>query len=184
MKVLLLEDVNNLGLAGSVVNVPNGFGRNYLIPQKLAKIASEGAQKEADIIRRSGERKRARNLASAQVLAEKIQNLTLTFKARAGETGKLYGSITTADLATALEEQIGEEIDRRKIISDPLRQLGEHEVEIRLMTDVAPTIKVIVEPEQAQEGLVTAEMDVVEEVDAEESEVEITVEEEEEPAEE
>ncbi len=147
MKVLLLEDVDNLGLAGSVVTVADGYGRNYLIPRGLAKVATPGALKQADQIRKTGERKRARLLADAQALAQRIEGLTLTFQARAGETGKLYGSITTADLAEALERELGQKIDRRKIISDPLRQVGEHTVQIRLMTDVSPTLKVIINPE-------------------------------------
>jgi large subunit ribosomal protein L9 len=78
--------------------------------------------------------------------------------ARAGETGKLYGSITTADLAEAMERELGEEIDRRKIISDPLRQLGEHAVQVRLMTDVSATLKVVIEPEEGEEVEVPEEL--------------------------
>ena len=147
MKVLLLEDVDNLGLAGSVVTVADGYARNYLIPQGLATLATKGAMKQAEQIRKAGERKRARLMADAQALAQRIEGLTLTFRARAGETGKLYGSVTTADLAEALARELGQEIDRRKIISDPLRQIGEHTVPIRLMTDVSATLRVVIEPE-------------------------------------
>jgi large subunit ribosomal protein L9 len=150
MKVLLLEDVDNLGLAGQVVTVADGYGRNYLIPRGLAKVASKGALKQADQVRKAGERKRARQLADAQDLARHIERLTLTFQARAGEKGKLYGSITTADMAQGLERELGQEFDRRKIISDPLRQIGEHSVQIRLMTDVSASLKVVIEPEGGQ----------------------------------
>jgi large subunit ribosomal protein L9 len=150
MKVLLLEDVDNLGLAGQVVTVADGYGRNYLIPRGLAKVASKGALKQADQVRKAGERKRARQLADAQDLARRIERLTLTFQARAGEKGKLYGSITTADMAQGLERELGQEFDRRKIISDPLRQIGEHSVQIRLMTDVSTSLKVVIEPEGGQ----------------------------------
>jgi large subunit ribosomal protein L9 len=148
MKVLLLEDVDNLGLAGDIVTVADGHGRNYLIPRGLAKVASPGTLKQADQIRKTGERKRARQVAGAQALAQRIEGLTLSFRARAGETGKLYGSITTADLAEAMERELGQELDRRKIISDPLRQLGEHSLQVRLMTDVSATLKVLIEPEE------------------------------------
>lgn len=148
MKVLLLEDVDNLGLAGDVVAVADGFGRNYLIPRGFAQLASPGALKRASQVRKAGERKRARELASAQAMAQQIQALTLTFRARAGETGKLYGSVTTADLAEALERELGQEFDRRKIISDPLRQLGEHSVKVRLMADVSAALKVVIQPEE------------------------------------
>ncbi|GAB4535177.1 MAG: 50S ribosomal protein L9 [Anaerolineae bacterium] len=151
MKVLLLEDVTNLGLTGDVVTVADGYGRNYLIPRGLAKVASPGALQQASQIRKAGERKRARELGHAQELASRIEGLNLTFQARAGEKGKLYGSITTADLAEAIERELGQEIDRRKIISDPLRQLGEHTVEVRLMTNVSASLKVTIEPEEGTE---------------------------------
>lgn len=147
MKVLLLEDVINLGVAGDVVTVADGYGRNYLIPRGLARLATGRSIQQADQIRKAGERKRARQLADAQALTKRIEELTLTFQARAGEQGKLYGSITTADLAEALEREVGQEIDRRRIISDPLRQIGEHSVEIRLMTDVSATLKIVIQPE-------------------------------------
>jgi large subunit ribosomal protein L9 len=150
MKVLLLEDVDKLGLAGRVVTVADGYGRNYLIPRGLAKVADEGALKQADQIRKAGERKRARELADAQALAKRIEGLTLTFQARAGEKGKLYGSVTTAELAEALERELGLEIDRRKIVSDPLRQLGEHSLQVRLMSDVSADLRVVIEPEGGQ----------------------------------
>lgn len=158
MKVLLLEDVINVGMAGDVVTVADGYGRNYLIPRGMAKVATSGALKQADQIRIAGERKRDRELASARDLARRIEALTLTFQARAGEKGKLYGSVTTADLAEAMEPELGQEIDRRKIISDPLRQLGEHSVEVRLMTDVSATLKVIIESEEAEEMEVPEEL--------------------------
>lgn len=177
MKVLLLEDVINLGQAGDVVSVADGYGRNYLIPRGMAKVATSGALKQADQIRKSGERKRDRELASAQDLARRIEALTLTFQARAGEKGKLYGSVTTADLAEAMERELGQEIDRRKIISDPLRQLGEHSVEVRLMTDVSATLKVIIESEEAEEMEVPEELRVpVEPEEIVEAEIESAVE--------
>ena len=151
MKVLLLEDVEKLGLAGKIVTVADGYARNYLIPRGLAKAASAGALNQADQIRQAGERKRARQLADAQTLAQHIQGITLTFQARAGEKGKLYGSITTADLAEALGRELGQEVDRRKIVSDPLRQLGEHSIQMRLMGEVSATFKVVIEPEAGKE---------------------------------
>ncbi len=158
MKILLLEDVDNLGLAGSVVAVADGYGRNYLIPRGMAKLATEGALKQADQIRVAGERKRTRELSDAQALAQRIEELTLTFQARAGEKGKLYGSITTADMAEALEDKLGQEFDRRRIITDPLRELGEHSVEIRLMVGATASLKVIIESEDGEELEVPEEL--------------------------
>jgi large subunit ribosomal protein L9 len=161
MKVLLLEDVHNLGDAGDVVKVADGYGRNYLLRRGLAKLASEGAVQEADQIRKSAERKRDRERAEAKDLAKHIEGLTLTFQARAGEKGKLYGSITSGDLAEALERELGQEIDRRKIVSDPLRQVGEHLVQVRLLSEVSATIKVVIQAEggvqeEASAGQATA----------------------------
>ena len=148
MKVLLLEDVATLGNAGSVVSVADGYARNYLLPHRLAKTVSEGSVKEVEQVRRSGERKREQMQNSAQDLARRLNELTLTFRARAGEKGKLYGSITTAELADAMQQQVGQEVDRRKIVSDGLRQLGEHVVEVHLLADVTARVKVIVEAEE------------------------------------
>ncbi len=148
VKVLLLEDVENLGHAGSVVSVADGYARNFLIPRKLARSMTEGSLKEIETLRQATERKRQRQLNDAQELARRLDGLTLTFRARAGEKGKLYGSITTADLAAALQERIGQEVDRRKIIAQPLRQLGQHEVEIHLMANVVAKINVVIEPEE------------------------------------
>jgi large subunit ribosomal protein L9 len=147
MKVLLLKDVDNLGSAGDVVTISDGYGRNYLIPRRLAKMATKGTVQEANQIRKVGERKRARELEDAQALARRIEGLTLTFQARAGEKGKLYGSITPAEMAESLERELGQEIDRRKIVADPLRQVGEHLVAVRLMGDVSATLKVIIQAE-------------------------------------
>jgi large subunit ribosomal protein L9 len=158
MKILLLEDVDNLGLAGSVVTVADGYGRNYLIPRGMAQLATEGALKQADQIRVAGERKRTRELSDAQALGQRIEEVTLTFQARAGEKGKLYGSITTADLAEALEDKLGQEFDRRRINTDPLRELGEHNVEIRLMVGVTASLKVIIESEDGEELEVPEEL--------------------------
>lgn len=149
VKVLLLEDVENLGHAGSVVSVADGYARNFLIPRKLARSVTEGSLKEIETLRQAAERKRQRQLNDAQELARRLDGLTLTFRARAGEKGKLYGSITTADLAAALQERVGHEIDRRKIITQPLRQLGQHEVEIHLMANVVARVNVVIEPEEA-----------------------------------
>ncbi len=147
MKVLLLEDVDKLGLAGKVVTVSDGYARNYLLPRRLAKVASPGALQQAEQVRKSGERKRAQLMSDAQAQAQRIAGVTLTFRARAGDKGKLYGSITTAELAEALGRELGLEFDRRKIDSDPLRQVGEHAVPVRLMADVSATFKVVIEAE-------------------------------------
>ena len=145
MDVLLLQDVDNLGLAGDVAKVKPGFARNFLIPQRLAILATGGALKQADSIRKAGEIQRARDKADAEATINQIKDQVLIFERRAGDRGQLYGSVTAIDIATALSEQSGVEIDRRKIrLSEPIRALGDYNVTIRLMVEVSTTIHVAV----------------------------------------
>ncbi|RMF43771.1 MAG: 50S ribosomal protein L9 [Anaerolineae bacterium] len=144
MKVLLLKDVYKLGRAGDVKKVADGYGRNYLIPQGLAVLATPSALKQVDRIRARAEAQRAALNAEMSVVAEKLADVVLTFPVRASETGKLYGSVTTQMIAEALSEKTGAEISRRQIDSQPLRALGEYEIPVRLTIDLVPSIKVIV----------------------------------------
>lgn len=147
MKVLLLKDVYKLGRAGEVKRVADGYGRNYLLPQGLAILATEGALKQAERIRAEAAARRSALNEEMSEIAERIQGLTLTFPARASETGKLYGSITTQMLAEAISRKAGVEISRRQIDSQPLRSLGEHKVHVRLTVDLIPEVRVIVHRE-------------------------------------
>ena len=147
MKVLLKEDVDNLGYAGEVHEVKNGYGRNYLLPQGLAVQASPGAMKQAEAWRTKAEARREQLRAEYAALAERIEVTTLTFTAKAGETGKLYGSITTPQIADLLNETLGVEVDRRKVGIEPLRQLGSHKVPVRLSAEFQPDVTVFIESE-------------------------------------
>ncbi|MBK7217079.1 MAG: 50S ribosomal protein L9 [Candidatus Promineofilum sp.] len=149
MKVLLREDVDNLGYAGEVHTVANGFGRNFLLPKGLAVKATPDVMKQAEAWRKRAEARRAELRAEHDLLSEKIRAVKLTFTARAGDTGKLYGSITTAQIADKLNEKLGTEIDRRKVGGEPLRQLGEHHISVRLSGDHHPEFLVVVQPEGA-----------------------------------
>ena len=147
MKVLLIQDVDNLGYAGDVKKVANGYGRNYLLPQQLAVLATPGALKQAETIRKAAEKRRAQETADAQAVANQLTGLKLLFERRAGETGKLYGSVTSGDIAEAILEKTGIELDKRKVaVPEPIRNLGEQEVPIKLMIDVATSITVEVVP--------------------------------------
>lgn len=147
MKVLLIEDVYKLGRAGEVKRVAAGYGRNFLLPQGLAVLATPGALKQADQIKQAAAARRTVRNEEMQDVAEQLSEVVLTFPAKASETGKLYGSVTTQMIADALSEEIGVEIERRQIDSQPLRSLGEHRVEIRLTVDLVPEITVIVHRE-------------------------------------
>jgi large subunit ribosomal protein L9 len=147
MKVLLLKDVYKLGHAGDVKKVADGYGRNYLIPQGLAVLATAGAIKQAKSIRTRADVQRKELNQTMSGLAEKLTGLVIGFPTRAGETGKLYGSITTQMIAEAISKKVGQEIDRRNIETQPLRSLGEHKVTVRLTVDLNPEVKVIVHRE-------------------------------------
>lgn len=150
MKVLLKQDLENIGLAGEVHKVADGYGRNYLLPQGIAVVASPSMMKQAVVWRKKAEAHRAELRAEYEALSAKIEGVRLTFTARAGETGKLYGSITTTQIADDLNEQLGTEIDRRKVGVEPLRQLGEHKVVVRLSGDFQPELTVIIENEAGE----------------------------------
>ena len=131
MKVLLLQDVYKLGRAGDVKKVANGYGRNYLIPQGLAVLATSGALKQAERIRVEADKRRAILNQEMSGIAELLDGKTLTFPARASETGRLYGSINNRMIAEAVSEEAGVEISHHQIDSQPLRMIGQHSVEIR-----------------------------------------------------
>lgn len=147
MKVILTEDVYKHGVAGEVVNVANGFARNYLIPQGMALKATPGALKQYARLRAEAEKRRERRDSELQELAERIEELTIAFPVKAGETGKLYGSVTTAHIAEAVEAEINMAIDHRRVGDQPLRQLGQHEVVVRLSSSLTPSVKVLVHRE-------------------------------------
>jgi large subunit ribosomal protein L9 len=144
MKVLLLKDVYKLGRAGDVKRVADGYGRNYLLPQAMAVLATPEALKMSERIREKANVQRAIVNQEMDVIAKKIAGLTLVFPARASETGKLYGSVTTQLIADAIKAKTGVEVARRQIDSQPLRMLGEYKVHVRLTVDLIPTIDVIV----------------------------------------
>jgi len=148
MKVLLLRDHDKLGKAGDIKNVADGYARNFLLPRRLAVLATAGALKQAETIRRAEERRRAKLFAEAQAVANQLTGTTLIFRALASETGKLYGSITAGDIAEAVQREKGIELDKRRIeLREPLRSLGTHTVSVRLAAELVPSLTVIIEPQ-------------------------------------
>lgn len=144
MKVLLIKDVYKLGHAGDVKKVADGFGRNFLIPQGLAVLATPGALKTVDKIRAKAAITRAALNQEMSGLAEQLEGVELSFITKAGETGKLYGSITSQMIADALNEKLGTKVERHQIEAEPIRNLGEHHATVRLTIDLNPKIKVVV----------------------------------------
>ena len=152
MKVLLIKDVYNLGRAGEVKKVADGYARNFLMPQKMAVAASVGAMKQIQKIEAAAAKQREILNEEMSGLAEQIAALELTFTARVGDTGKLYGSITQQTIIDEVNKKLKINLDRHQIETQPLREVGEHIVRIRLTFDLVPEVKVTVESEDAQES--------------------------------
>jgi large subunit ribosomal protein L9 len=147
MRVLLLKDVYKLGRAGEVKRVADGYGRNYLLPQGLAVMATQGAMKQAERIRKSAEVERARLNEELSSVAQVLTELTLSFPMKAGETGKLYGSVTSTMIAESIKSETGIEVDKRDIDAEPIKTLGVHQVAVRLTIDLVPEFTVLVHRE-------------------------------------
>lgn len=143
MEVILLKDVERLGRAGEVRDVAPGYARNYLIPQGLATRVTIGTLKQMQQQRQAEARREEELEVEAREFAAELEGVTLTLSAKTGEKDRLYGSITSGDIAVALEREIGKSVDRRKIgLEEPIRELGTYSVPFKLLSDLAPTITV------------------------------------------
>ncbi len=143
MKVILRSDVPNLGRKGDVVDVSDGYARNYLVPKGVALGATDGALAQAAAMRRARDLREARDRQTAEDLARRLTPTVIRVAARAGTDGRLFGSVTAADVAEAVEAQTGIILDRRRIhLDDPIKSLGSHEVAVRLHTDVEARLSV------------------------------------------
>ena len=150
MKVILLEDVDTLGKMGDTVNVKDGYARNYLIPRNLALPATARNVKAQEHQLRDIDRRRTKIVSSARSLADRIAGVSLSFNRKVGEKGRLFGSVTNMDIAEALREK-GLTVDRKDIhLPEPIKSLGEFDVEVKLHHDVAPVVKVTVLPEEGE----------------------------------
>ena len=151
MKIVMRQDVPKVGEAGTIQTVSDGYARNYLIPKGLAVVATSGELKVATHNIAVKERKITRQEDQLRSLADKIEGQRLVFTARAGDQGRLYGSITATDVATSLAQKIGEDVDRRRVVLDePLRSLGEHSVTLHLVGRLRPQITVVIEAEHVE----------------------------------
>jgi len=148
MEVILREHVDNLGRRGDVVKVADGYARNYLLPRKLALTVTEANRKQIDRERKVVESREAEERQTAEAVSSRLSQIELVIARRVGETEALYGSVTTADIAEALTAK-GLDIERRKIqLDEPIKQLGDYTVPVRLHRDVASTVKVSVVKEE------------------------------------
>jgi large subunit ribosomal protein L9 len=145
VRVLLTKDVENIGHAGDVKEVADGYGRNFLLPRKLAVAAGKGAEAEAKRLRDATVRRETKERNEAQAVADDIDNKTVVVRLRVGAEDKAFGSITNQDIAAALKAQHRVEIDRHKIdLKEPIKTLGEHQVALKLHRDVSAHVNVIV----------------------------------------
>ena len=145
MRVLLTKDVENVGRAGDVKEVADGYGRNFLLPRKLAIAAGKGAETEAKRLRDAAVKRETKDRTEAQAVADEIDNKTVVVRLKVGAEDKAFGSITNQDIAAALKAQHRVEIDRHKIdLKEPIKSLGEHQVPLKLHRDVNAHVNVIV----------------------------------------
>ncbi len=143
MKLILTQEVSGLGAPGDVVEVAGGYGRNYLVPRGLAMRWSRGAEKQIELIKRARSAREIRSVDDAKAAAERLAGLRVRMQTRAGSGGRLFGSISTADIAAAVKDAGGPDLDRRKIeIGNPIKTIGAHQVAVRLHPEVSATLEV------------------------------------------
>jgi len=137
MEVILIKDVKGIGKAGALAKVSDGYARNMLLPRGLAKEATDANKKALAREKALAEEKRQQEIAAAKEQKEKLEAMTLTLKTKAGEGGRLFGAITSKDIAEELKEQTGMDIDKRKFVLDsPIKSVGEFTVDVKLFTDI------------------------------------------------
>jgi large subunit ribosomal protein L9 len=147
MKLILQQEVSGLGAAGDVVEVKDGYGRNYLIPRGAAIRWTRGAEKQIESIRRARESREIRDISTAEQVQTQLEQLDVNLQVRAGEAGRLFGAVTPADIAGAVKSSGGPDVDKRRIeVGNPIKTLGVHQVSIRLHDDVSATISLNVVP--------------------------------------
>lgn len=143
MKLILKQEVTGLGGPGDLVEVADGFGRNYLLPQGKAMLATKGAEKQIAAIRRAREVREVRDLGSAKAMASELAALTVTLAARAGEGGRLFGSVTAGDVVEAVTRAGGPKLDKRRVVLDaPIKALGTHSATVKVHPEVDATVSI------------------------------------------
>jgi len=149
MKIILTQEVTGLGSPGDVVEVRDGYGRNYLLPQRFAIPWSRGAEKQIAVIKRARSAREIRTLEQANEVRAQLQALNVKMAVRAGDAGRLYGSVTVAEVASAVRSAGGPELDKRRIqLGGSIKAVGDHKVQVRLHPEVSATFTVTVVPAQ------------------------------------
>ena len=149
MQVLLVKNIDRVGRKGQVIKVTEGYARNFLFRGKLAIPFTEGTKRHMDLMKKSWDLQEHKEKEAAAVLAEKIRGITLKITKKAGDKGRLFGSVTTAELAELLNKEGGFEIDKKHILGDHLKEVGKHEVTVRISGEVKSTFQVLIMSEDA-----------------------------------
>lgn len=145
MKIVLRDDIDNVGRKGDLIEVADGYARNYLVPRGLAIVATKGTIKQAQAMQRSREVREAREREAAEAVAGRLRDQTVRIQARVGEAGRLFGSVTATDVADAVAEQLEVELDRKKLdLGEPIREVGMHDVSLKLHPEVEASFHVVV----------------------------------------
>jgi len=143
MKVILTQDVKSLGKKGQVIDASDGYARNFLLPKKIAVLADAANMNELKTKQEANKYKKDMSMAAAKEVAEKMKNFQITFKLKAGENGKIFGSVTSKDIADELNKKYYVEVDKKKVmLSDAIKNLGTYNVEIKLFEGISGTLKV------------------------------------------
>ncbi|MPQ43731.1 50S ribosomal protein L9 [Clostridium tarantellae] len=146
MKVILLQDVKKLGKKGDVVNTSDGYARNYLFPRKLAEEATDSNMHILNAKKETERRKKTAEIEAAQKLAQELKDKTIKIEAKSGDNGKLFGAITSKDVANLIKDQFNVEVDKKKIVMDTIKIAGTYNIEVKLYPEVSTKMKVMVIP--------------------------------------
>ncbi|KOA20289.1 50S ribosomal protein L9 [Clostridium homopropionicum DSM 5847] len=144
MKLILLKDVKGQGKKGEVINASDGYARNFLLPKGLAKEATDANMHVLNKQKEAERKKKLEETEAAQKLAESLRNKEVKIIGKAGENGRLFGAITSKDIAEELKKQYNIDIDKKKIVTDTIKQLGTHEVEIKLYPEISTKVKIVI----------------------------------------
>jgi len=151
MQVLLIQNVGSVGKRGETKRVAEGYARNFLFPRNLALPITPGTMKNLEMLKRSWTRQEVKEKEEAQALAKKIDGLTIKINRKSGEKGRLFGSVTNTEIAELISKKIDLQLDKRSVVVEHIKELGEHEVTVKLFADVKATVKLVVLPEEVAE---------------------------------
>jgi large subunit ribosomal protein L9 len=146
MEVLLINNVPRVGIKGQVLKVTEGYARNFLFPRNFAIPATSGAKKHLELMKNSWEKQVQKEKEAARAMAGKIEGMILKLNKKAGDNGRLFGSVTSNELAEAISKQAGVDIDKKLVVADHIKEVGEHAITIRFSGDVKAAVKVVVAP--------------------------------------